>query len=230
MYSEDDLLPISGLQHLFFCRRRAALVHGEGLWENNVYTAEGSIIHENVDLDGFETRKDLRYTTGLRIRSLRLGLIGRADLIEFHRIDEHCKAGVKIDGVSGLWLPCPVEYKHGEKREEEEYEVQLCAQALCLEEMLGVRIDSGYIFYAASKRRVEVVFNNTIRDKTEKGAQLFREVLASPKLPSPEYSKKCKFCSMFDICMPGLVRKTSAKQYIEKMINDSKEHSCNEIK
>ncbi|MGI5838978.1 MAG: CRISPR-associated protein Cas4 [bacterium] len=214
MYSEDDLLPISGLQHLLFCERRAALVHIEQLWENNLFTAEGAAVHEKVDLDGFESRKDIRYATGLRIRSFRLGLIGRADLAEFRQVRPGSGVGVKLAGLDGEWLIYPVEYKRGEMREEPEYEVQLCAQAICFEEMLGTRIDAGCIYYAKSKRRHEVIMDEKLRQKTATAALRLHELTDIAITPAAEYGKKCRSCSMVDVCVPKAAKGVSAKKYI----------------
>ena len=145
MYSEDDLLPISALQHLTFCRRQCALIHIEQLWVDNIFTAQGNVLHERVHDEKRESRRDVRLEHGMPLRSLRLGLVGKGDVVEFHR---------DVSGKS--WRPFPVEYKRGRNKEEECDRVQLCAQALCLEEMLGVGAASGAIYYGKDRRRVEV--------------------------------------------------------------------------
>ena len=154
MYTEDELLPISGLQHLAFCERQVALIHIEGLWEENVYTAEGKILHENAHEEGSEAVGDLRIARGLRLRSLRLGLVGVADVVEFHRVDNPgAKTSVELPGVQGRWQPFIVEYKRGLPKLDRTDEVQLCAQAMCLEEMLDVEITSSAFFYGKPRRR-----------------------------------------------------------------------------
>ena len=211
MYSEEDLLPLSALQHLLFCERRAALVHVEGIWEDNVFTVEGSHLHRKVEDDlPVETRGDVRIARGLRLRSLRLGLAGKTDVVEFHRLIDVLSgsasdikaAGVALSGTSGLWSPFPVEYKRGRLRREEGYEVQLCAQALCLEEMLGVHIPEGAIFYGKPRRRLEVKFDTTLRERTEAAAFRLHELVRSRKTPRARYEKKCESCSLLNICMP----------------------------
>jgi len=125
MYEEDDLLPLSALQHILFCERQCALIHIEQIWVENMFTAQGRVMHERVDRTGHESRRDVRLEFGVPLRSLRLGIIGKADMVEFHR---------QIDGD---WQPFPVEYKRGKPKKENWDKVQLCAQALCLEEMMG---------------------------------------------------------------------------------------------
>src|SRR6266567_7026185 len=142
MYDEEDLLPLSALQHLVFCERQCALIHIEGVWADNALTVEGSHLHDRVDEMGprIESRGDLRIARGVALRSLRLGLSGRADVIEFHRVTE---GGVELAGVSGLWRPFPVEYKRGRPKRDRCDEVQVCAQARCLEEMLETAVPAG---------------------------------------------------------------------------------------
>ena len=130
MFTEDNLLPISALQHLLFCERQCALIHLERAWQENRLTAEGRIMHERVHEGGDETRRDVRIVRGLRLRSLALGLVGIADVVEFHRAAD----GVAVPESAGTWRPFPVEYKRGRPKSEPWDAVQLCAQALCLEE------------------------------------------------------------------------------------------------
>ena len=127
-YTEDDLIQLSALQHLVFCERQCALIHIEQLWNENLFTAEGRIMHDKVDTANKESRGNIRIEYGVPIRSLRLGLIGKADVVEFHRKDD------------GMWMPFPVEYKRGKPKMDDCDKVQLCAQAICLEEMLNVEI------------------------------------------------------------------------------------------
>ncbi len=145
-YAEDDLIPISALQHLIFCERQCALIHVEQAWDENRFTAEGRIMHERVHEAGEDSRGTVRVARGLSLRSLRLGLIGKADVVEFHRVER------------GRWRPFPVEHKRGKPKPDESDKVQLCAQALCLEEMLGAEVPSGAIFYGRTRHRLEVAF------------------------------------------------------------------------
>lgn len=206
MYTEDELFPISALQHLLFCERRAALVHIEGLWDENPFTVEGRYLHERTDEIGTEVRSDLRIARGLRLRSLRLGLTGKADVVEFCRLPEG-KAGVSFVDVSGLWNPIPVEYKRGRLRHERGYEVQLCAQAICLEEMMNIEIGAGAIYYGKTRRRLEITFDEKLRRETEGTAERLRELLASEGTPRAVPGPKCKSCSLLDLCLPGVTGK-----------------------
>ena len=151
MYSEDELLPLSALQHLLFCERQCALIHIEQAWSENLFTAEGRIMHERVDSGGRESRGAVRLAYGLALHSFRLGLAGKADVVEFHR-----------DGA-GNWQPFPVEHKRGRAKKENWDRVQLCAQAICLEEMLGTAVPAGALFYGKSRRRQDVVFDAELR-------------------------------------------------------------------
>ena len=150
MYDEDQLLPISALQHLLFCPRQCVLIHIEQAWVENRLTAEGRIGHEKVDKGGAETRAGRKTVFGLPLRSLRLGLVGKADVVEFER-----------DG-DGNWIPFPVEHKHGRPKQKDCDRVQLCAQALCLEEMTGISVPEGALFYGKTRRREDVAFDDEI--------------------------------------------------------------------
>lgn len=164
MYIEDELVPLSALQHLLYCERRAALVHVEQAWADNVYTVEGSHMHDRADQAGTERRGNLLICRGVPIRSMRLGLSGRADVVEFHLITAPGGSleGVRLPVYDGLWAPFPVEYKRGRLRHESGYEVQLCAQAMCLEETLGAeRIPYGALFFGEAHRALK---SPSIRD------------------------------------------------------------------
>src|SRR3990167_4934122 len=158
-YSEDDLIQLSSLQHFVFCERQCALIHIEQAWSENVFTAEGRIMHDKVDTADKESRGLKRIEYGVPLRSLRLGLIGKADVIEFHKKDD------------GTWLPFPVEYKRGKPKMDDCDKVQLCAQAICLEEMLNIEILEGSLFYGQTRRREDVVFDKALRTATEEAAK-----------------------------------------------------------
>lgn len=208
-YTEEDLIPISALQHLMFCKRQCALIHIEQLWDENLFTAEGRIMHERVHEADKESRGDVRIERGASLRSLRLGLIGKADVVEFHRVE------------GDKWLPFPVEYKRGKPKVDESDKVQLCAQAMCLEEMLNVAIPSGAIFYGKTRRRLDVSLDEQLRQETEKAAQAVHELLASGKTPDPTYTKKCERCSLTRQCLPKLIqKKPSVRQYLAKAVED----------
>jgi CRISPR-associated exonuclease Cas4 len=223
MYIEDDLLPISGLQHLAFCERQVALIHIEGLWEENVYTAEGKILHERAHEEGSEAAGDLRIARGLRLRSLRLGLVGVADVVEFHRVASSVdKVAVEIPGVQGRWQPFIVEYKRGLPKPDRRDEVQLCAQAMCLEEMLDVEITSSAFFYGKPRRRDIVNLDKSLRDETESVSVHLHKLIDSGKTPPASYSEKCQRCSLIDICLPKMPRgQGSVENYLRRALTES---------
>lgn len=218
MYSEQDLLSVSALSDITFCERRAALHFIEGIWEDNLFTAEGTILHERVD-DGSNTevRGNIRIARSVPLRSLRLGLVGKADIVEFHKTE--CD-GIKLKGTSGIWLPFPVEYKRGFLRHESSFEVQLCAYALCLEEMLNVKVPEGALFYGQTRRRHDVIFDNGLRELTEDTSKRLHELIAAAITPPPEYSAKCKKCSLYDLCLPKACEKKSAGRYLANVCKE----------
>ena len=194
-YNEDDLIQLAALQHIIFCERQCALIHIEQLWSENVLTAEGRIMHDKVDTAKQEKRRDVRIEYGVPLRSLRLGLSGKADVVEFHRQGDN-------------WHPFPVEYKRGKPKRDNCDKVQLCAQALCLEEMLNCTITEGALFYGTTRRRQDVVLDTALRTETEETAAKAHELIRSGITPKPEYSKKCKSCSLVELCMPKTCGKT----------------------
>lgn len=198
MYAEDELLPISALQHLSFCERQWALIHLEQVWSENVFTAEGRNLHEKTHGADSENRPGLRIVRGLRLRCLRLGLVGQADVVEFHA----AQAGVRLDGADGLWRPYPVEYKRGRAKPDNCDRVQLCAQALCLEEMLGTSIREGALFYGRPRRREQVEFTPALRTETESLTARLHELHAAGRTPTAKYGRKCRSCSLLETCMP----------------------------
>ncbi|MFH0953237.1 MAG: CRISPR-associated protein Cas4 [Verrucomicrobiota bacterium] len=207
MYTEDQLLPVSALQHLLFCERQCALIHVEGAWAENRLTVEGRGLHARVHEADDETRGDVRTVRGLRLRSLRLGLVGQADVVEFHR---------QPDGSQEAF---PVEYKRGRPKVDICDEVQLCAQALCLEEMLGVEIPDGAIFYGQPRRRHDVVLTAALRAQTESAARRLHELLDAGLTPRAAYEDKCDNCSLLELCMPKVAgRCKSAGQYLDEVL------------
>ncbi len=201
MYAEDDLLMISALQHLLFCPRQCALIHLEQVWTENRLTAEGRLLHEHVHEAGSDFRGAVRIEYDMPLRSLRLGLIGKADMVEMRRQSNK------------TWQPFPVEYKHGKPKKDDADLVQLCAQALCLEEMLGCAVPEGAFYYGVKKRRTEVVFDQRLRRVTEDAAARLHELLSSTITPPPEYGKRCESCSLLDTCQPSATGKKHAVQH-----------------
>jgi len=216
MYTEDDLLPISALQHLIFCERQCALIHVEQAWAENLYTAEGRIMHNRVHTDDRVSRGNVRIEYGMPLRSLRLGLIGKADVVEFHRKTVFQESGIV------KWQPYPVEYKRGKPKKNNSDKVQLCAQALCLEEMMNISVPDGSLFYGRTRRRLDVAFNDNLRKLTEDTAVRLHEMIDSGNTPKPVYSKKCDTCSMARMCLPKtLVKKRSVKRYLSGVVQKS---------
>ena len=228
LFSEDDLLPISSLADLVFCERRAALHFLEGIWQENQFTAEGHILHEKTHEADIESRGNIRIVRGLRLRSLQLGLSGVADVVEFHRVDvpslpdppeNAIPQVVALAGVTGLWKPFPVEYKRGKLKHEKSYEVQICGQALCIEEMMNVRISSGEIFYGKSMRRHDVALSVDLRKETEMASRNMHALIASRRTPPPVYEKKCESCSLMTDCLPRTIQKRrSVKSYLTRIL------------
>jgi CRISPR-associated exonuclease Cas4 len=215
MFSESDLLPLSALQHYVFCDRQAALIHLEQAWVDNALTVEGSHLHDNADSGKAESRKDLRISRGLPLRNLRLGLAGIADVVEWHRLGpgSNPREGIELPGASGRWRPFPVEYKRGKPKRDRCDEVQLCGQALCLEEMTGLTLTEGALFYGKTKRRLGVALTDELRLMTEVSASRLRAMLASGKTPSARRQPKCSRCSLLEICRPDAQEK-SARHYL----------------
>lgn len=207
---------MSALQDITFCERRCALRYLEGHWEENVATVEGQNLHGRSHDPGTESRGEVRVSSGLMLRSLRLGLSGKTDVVEFHLIPEGEAGGAKLEGVDGLWRPYPVEYKRGRKRAERSYEVQVCAQALCLEEMLGVAVPEGALFYGKTARRQAVVFDESLRKETEKAAERLHELFRLRSTPKAVYVKnKCRQCSLVDVCLP---KQTGASRSVSQWL------------
>ena len=256
MFTEDDLLPISALQHLLFCPRRCGLIHLEQAWAENRLTAEGRQLHERTHQAGPESRGDVRIVRGLRLQSLRLGLSGQADVVElrpaekrghstFSCTDDSCRSGLPphqappsvesspekvecplslaaVPGLEGLWSLCPVEYKRGVPKINDCDRVQLCAQAMCLEEMLNVQIPAGALFYGQPRRREQVAFDPALREKVADAARRLHELVAAGVTPSAEYGRKCRSCSMLDLCMPASAGSArSAARYLARQIGQA---------
>lgn len=206
---EDDeiLVPLSALEHWSFCHRQCGLIHLENLWAESARTVEGHQLHERVDLPGLEQRPGLRIARALDLRSDLYRLVGKADVVVFH----------EEVAYPGTGRPFPVEYKRGSRNTFRHAELQLCGQALCLEEMLGVQVPAGAIFYGASKRRREVVFTRGLRDDTIRAAKEILAMLLSARPPPTEFGLKCAECSLKDLCMPELPGPANLHTYLEGM-------------
>jgi len=219
VYSEDDLLPLSGLQHLHFCERQWGLIHIEQQWEENRLTAEGRVLHERVHDGGSEGRPGVVIARGLHLYSLRLGLTGQADVVEFQEVEAGAEGAMQLPERTGWWRPFPVEYKRGKPKADSCDEVQLCAQAMCLEETFGVEIGCGALFYGTSRRRTEVRFDGELRSRTEGLARRMHELYATGVTPSAVYAKKCDRCSLYGRCLPRAISKrASVKRYMARAL------------
>ncbi|MHC1712544.1 MAG: CRISPR-associated protein Cas4 [Solidesulfovibrio sp.] len=223
MYTEDDLLPLSALTHFVFCPRRAALTRLEGVWAENKATAQGEVTHQNVHADpGSEIRAGVRIARGVSVRSFRLGLVGVLDVVEFHPVDGEMDCGAALHDLSGLWRPFPVEYKGGRLREEPSFAHQLCAQALCLEEMLGATVPDGAVYYGKTRRRLRIAFSAGLRAATEGAARGLHALMDSQRTPSPVYSRRCTSCSLKDACLPKVCGgRRRVRDYLRQAIEEA---------
>lgn len=211
---DDELLQLSALQHIVFCDRQAALIHVEGVWVENYLTLEGNHLHRKADELGGENRRNVLVRRGVSLRSERLGVVGRADVVEFWRTEPPV-TGLALDGEPGRWTIVPVEYKRGRPKTHRADEVQLCAQAMCLEEMFGAVIDEGHLFYGRTRRRQNVRFTSGLRDLTMSAARQMRAMVRTRTIPIRPREKKCDHCSLLAVCMPRPAGARAASDYIE---------------
>ncbi len=221
MYTDDDLLALSGIQHIAFCERQWALIHIERQWADNLRTVEGQHLHNKVNNPFiFETRKNEVIARSISIVSYRLGLYGIADIVEFEKT-ENKENTVKIPHKNGFYSPYPVEYKRGKEKKDDRDEVQLCAQAICLEEMFKILINKAYIYYGETCHRKEVELSNTLRARVEELSQKMHDLYKVGITPKADKKKGCKLCSLIDICMPNLnEKKIKIIEYLQKAIDE----------
>lgn len=217
MYSEEDYLLLSGIQHFAFCRRQWAIIHIEQQWAENYRTTAGELMHKKAHDEGsFEKRGDLLVIRGMRISSRELGLSGQCDVVEFHRAD----GGVELFGYEGKWRPTPIEYKHGAPKENNADELQLCAQAICLEEMFQTDLRDGYLYYGENRRRSHVEFTDALRGEVRRAAMEMHDLFQKGRTPSVKPAKKCKACSLEDLCVPKLQKTMSVREYIRQGLRE----------
>lgn len=218
MYAEDDYLQISGIQHFRFCRRQWALIHIEQQWAENVRTVEGGALHRRAhDASARERRGDLLITRDMRVASARLGISGACDVVEFRRDP----GGVSLHGEDGLYLPFPVEYKRGTARADGADELQLCAQAMCLEEMLVCDIPEGALFHGETRRRQRVLFTPELRAEVAACVSQMRELYRRGHTPRVKPGKACNACSLKELCLPKLLRQRSVASYLRERMEDA---------
>lgn len=199
---------LSALQHYAFCPRQCALIHLEQVWQENGHTAQGRLLHETVHDSGGRMRGSMKVATNLELRSEQWQLHGRADLVEFHLHD-------------GTWIPFPVEYKKGRGHKDCDADaVQLCGQALCLEEMLHVSIAEGAIFYGSARRRHQIIFSPTLRKRTAEVILAVRNLLERGSIPPANKQPACSSCSLQDICLPGITAIGAASRYVQSLCEE----------
>ena len=216
----DDYLALSGIQHFCFCRRQWALIHLEQQWAENLRTAEGRLLHDRCHDDSLrEKRKDLLILRGMRVVSHRLRLSGACDVVEF-RSDS---TGVPLQGQTGLWLPMPVEYKHGSSKQGDADRLQLCAQAMALEEMLVCEIPRGALFYAETRRRELVELTEDLRRQTAALAKEMNEYFSRGYTPKVKPGKHCRACSLQELCLPVLCRRADAAADVREHLEEDAE-------
>ncbi len=208
---DEDLIPLSALQHYLYCPRQCALIHLEQQWAENRQTAEGRLLHQRADLPQIERRRGVRTVSAMPLLNLELGITGKADVVEFH----HTEMGERA---------FPVEYKRGRPKAHRADEVQLCAEGLCLEAMLGTSIEAGALFYGQTRRRKEVTFNSELRELTRNTISSTRIMLSSGQTPSARYeAKRCDACSLLDLCQPRLLGQRSVASWLQRQFDNEEE-------
>lgn len=216
MYTEDDMLMLSGIQHYMFCPRQWALIHIEQQWEENRLTMEGNLLHTNVDNPSYRQKNgDTITLRSVSIASKRLGLYGVTDAVELLPATEK-EGGIRHKAYSGLWRPFPIEYKRGKPKRTPVDEVQLAAQAMCLEEMYGIDIEYGALYYGETKHREVIPINQQLREHTIRCAEEMHHIFKSGRLPKTEKGKHCKNCSLVNICMPDIENCSKVSTYLKK--------------
>jgi CRISPR-associated exonuclease Cas4 len=223
MFTEEDFIMISALQHYVYCPRQCALIHVEDAWSENLFTVRGNILHEKVDTDTYETRGNVRTVRGLRIHSFKYGLVGRCDVVEFRTkksvshpelVSESPINSDTLKQVQGFTDVIPVEFKSGKPKEDVSDKVQLCAQVFCLEEMLNTKISKAAFFYGKIRRRNVIDIDDELRIQTENIIDSVREIVSKKIIPCAEYEAKCRNCSLINICQPKAMNKRKLQNYI----------------
>lgn len=215
MYNEDDFLMLSGIQHFIFCRRQWALIHIEQQWAENLRTVDGQLFHSTAhDANKIEKRGDLLIVRGLRVKSATLGISGNCDVVEFHKSSD----GIQLFAYDGLWEPYPVECKKGLPKTDLADELQLCAEAMCLEEMLLCEIPRDSLFYGENRRRTSVEFTQELREQVKATLTEMHDLMNRGYTPKVKPRKGCNACSLKEICLPQLSRKKSVQSYIDESL------------
>lgn len=216
-YNEEEFLSLSGIQHYVYCKRQWGLIHIEQVWEENFLTIDGKIFHEHTDDSySYEKRGNKIISRGMHIRSYELGLIGKCDTVEFKK----SKSGVHIRNQEGYYEIYPIEYKRGKEKITSCDEMQVIAQAMCLEEMLCCEISKCYLYYGKSRRRTEILITEDRRNEIRKIILEMHNLYNKRHTPKVKPQKGCKVCSLKDICLPKLTFQKSAKEYIKKILEE----------
>ena len=216
-YKEEEYLQLSGIQHFLFCQRQWALIHIENQWEENVRTVQGKIVHKRAHDAGIrEKRGDTLTVRGMKIHSAKLGVSGECDVVEFLKDED----GIPLVGERGKWLPYPVEYKRGTIKPGPFDEAQLCAQAMCLEEMLCCDIYEGALFYSETQSRQKVIFTEELRKVVRSAISQMHSIYERGTTPRVKTSKSCNACSLKNQCLPTLMREDSAMEYMKKTLQE----------
>ena len=216
-YNEEDYLMLSGIQHFAFCRRQWALIHIEQQWQDNYRTTDGVLFHKRAhDESLLEKRGDIITARGLRISSRTLGIVGQCDVVEFYQDSK----GISLHDYTGYWRVYPIEYKRGTYKDGDEDILQLCAQAMCLEEMLSTQIEKGALYYGENRRREEVFFSEQLRNEVHSMVEEMHMLFQKGYTPVVKTSKKCMSCSLKNICLPKIQKENNVKQYILERIKE----------
>lgn len=216
-YNEDEYLQLSGIQHFRFCRRQWALIHIENLWAENVRTVDRELMHERAHDSGLrEKRAGVIVTRDLAISSQTLGASGACDVVEFRKSAD----GIPLPGEEGRFLPYPVEYKHGSPREDLANELQLCGQAMCLEEMLCCDIQKGALYFGEMRHRIEVEFTPELRREVVDTMKEMHSLYRRGHTPKVKPTKSCNACSLKDLCLPRMSRCGSVKSYLQRHMEE----------
>lgn len=217
-FDDEDYLQLSGIQHFVFCPRQWALIHIEGQWAENERTVDGELLHDRThDTSIRDHRGDTITVRGMYIHSRTLGLSGQCDVVEFHK----SRDGIAVHGESGRWTLFPVEYKRGHKKPDACDNAQVCAQAMCLEEMYCCSISRGAIYYGEQKRRAEVEFDDEIRTVVRQAAEKMHELVARGHTPIVKFRRACDSCSLKELCVPELEKTNTVAAYMNDLIQQN---------
>lgn len=217
MYAEDELLALSGIQHYSFCPRQWALIHIEQQWADNLLTVQGELTHKRAHDQAIrEKRGDVITIREINVRSYTLGFTGQCDVVEFH-LDEN---GISLHGEEGLWRVVPVEYKRGKSKRIAADRLQLCAQAICLEEMLCCDISEAFLYYGSTHSRERVELSQALREEVQQIADEMHRLYTRSYTPVVKQRASCRSCSLNDLCLPSLSKRETVHRYFERKMEE----------